>query len=227
MSSIDPTGADESFATERDLMLEQHLRRRGIRDERVLAAMASVPRERFVPRALRASAYGDHALSIGEGQTISQPYMVARACELARLSPSDRVLDVGAGSGYQAAVLGQLAARVIAIELVPVLAERARETLADVGASNVTVVHGDGTRGFAPEAPYDAIVVAAGAPVVPEALTAQLAEGGRLVIPLGDDMMQTLTVLTRTAHGLEEQAYDGCVYVPLRGSGGWADLPRP
>ena len=199
-------------------MIAQHLVRRGIRDERVLAAMASVPRESFVPRALRAAAYGDHALSIGEGQTISQPYMVARACELARLCPGDRVLDVGAGSGYQAAVLGQLAARVVAIELVPALAERARATLAEVGASNVNVVLGDGTLGYAPEAPYDAIVVAAGAPIVPEALTAQLAEGGRLVIPLGDDMLQTLTVLIKTADGLEEHAYDGCVYVPLRGS---------
>jgi protein-L-isoaspartate(D-aspartate) O-methyltransferase len=226
MSSTDPTPAGESFAAERETMLEHHLRRRGIRDERVLAAMASVPREKFVPRALRAAAYGDHALSIGEGQTISQPYMVARACELAQLAPGDRVLDVGAGSGYQAAVLAQLAARVVAIELVPALAERARATLAEAGVNNASVVLGDGTHGYAPEAPYDAIVVAAGAPVVPEALIAQLADGGRLVIPLGDDMMQTLTVLTKTAGGLEEHAYDGCVYVPLRGAGGWADLPR-
>jgi protein-L-isoaspartate(D-aspartate) O-methyltransferase len=124
-------------------------------------------------------------------------------------------------------VLAQLAARVVAIELVPALAERARATLAEAGVSNASVVLGDGTHGYTPEAPYDAIVVAAGAPVVPEALIAQLADGGRLVIPLGDDMMQTLTVLTKTAGGLEEHAYDGCVYVPLRGAGGWADLPRP
>ena len=153
--------------------------------------------------------------------------MVARACELARVAPGDRVLDVGAGSGYQAAVLAQLAAHVVAIELVPALAERARATLAELGVNNVHVVQGDGTLGYAEEAPYDAIVVAAGAPVVPQALITQLAQGGRLVIPLGDDTLQSLTVLTKTPDGLEQCAYDGCVYVPLRGSGGWADRPRP
>jgi protein-L-isoaspartate(D-aspartate) O-methyltransferase len=217
---------DELFAAERQAMIEPQLMRRGIRDDRVLAAMQEIPRERFVPRALRASTYGDHALSIGEGQTISQPYMVARACELARVAPTDRVLEVGAGSGYEAAVLARLAQRVIAIEIVPALAERARSTLAELGVDNVSIVLGDGTLGYPAEAPYDAIVVAAGAPIVPEALTAQLAEGGRLVIPLGNDVMQTLTVVTKTGQRLQECAYDGCVYVPLRGSGGWADLPR-
>jgi protein-L-isoaspartate(D-aspartate) O-methyltransferase len=221
------SSTDEDFETARLLMVETQLRRRGLRDERVLAAMASIPRERFVPEALRSCAYGDHALSIGEGQTISQPYMVARACELARIGPGDRVLDVGAGSGYQAAVLAQLAAQVTAIELVPELAERARAALTEIGVTNATVVLGDGTLGYAPAAPYDAIVVAAGAPVVPQALITQLAQDGRLVIPLGDDVLQSLTVLTKTPHGIEQCAYDGCVYVPLRGSGGWADRPRP
>jgi protein-L-isoaspartate(D-aspartate) O-methyltransferase len=224
MSSTD---RQDEFETARLLMVESQLRRRGLANERVLQAMSAVPREQFVPAALRASAYGDHALSIGESQTISQPYMVARACELARIAPGDRVLDVGAGSGYQAAVLAKLAAHVVAIELVPALAERARATLARLDIANVNVVQGDGTLGYAQDAPYSAIVVAAGAPVVPQALITQLAEDGRLVIPLGDDMLQSLTVLTKTPRGLEQCAYDGCVYVPLRGSGGWADRPRP
>jgi protein-L-isoaspartate(D-aspartate) O-methyltransferase len=212
-----------SFAEARRTMVEQHLRRRGIEDERVLQAMADVPREEFVPEASRLAAYGDHALSIGEGQTISQPYMVARTCELAALDEHDRVLDVGSGSGYQAAVLARLAAQVIGVELVPSLAERARVHLTALGVDNVVIVTGDGTRGYAERAPYDAIVVAAGAPAVPEALIEQLAPGGRLVIPLGDDTLQKLTVLRKTDHGIDRQAYDGCVYVPLRGSGGWAD----
>jgi protein-L-isoaspartate(D-aspartate) O-methyltransferase len=149
--------------------------------------------------------------------------MVARACELLEAQPGDRVLDVGAGSGYQAAVLAQLCRYVVSIERIPTLAEGARIALAQLGIENVRVVTGDGTLGFAEEAPYHGIVVAAGAPSVPQALLDQLVLGGRLVIPLGPDSMQTLTVLRKTEYGIEERGYDGCVYVPLRGSGGWAD----
>jgi protein-L-isoaspartate(D-aspartate) O-methyltransferase len=216
----------DSSSSARAEMVEQQLLRRGIRDPRVLAAMTSLPRERFVTEALRHAAYGDHALAIGEGQTISQPYMVARACELAELRPNSRVLEVGGGSGYQAAVLAELAARVTTLELLDTLAARARQTLRELRIDNVEVIAADGTHGYPARAPYDAIVVAAGAPSVPEALIAQLAIGGRLVIPLGADSLQTLTVLHKTEEGLKRHGYDGCVYVPLRGAGGWADRPR-
>jgi protein-L-isoaspartate(D-aspartate) O-methyltransferase len=209
---------------ERHAMIELQLRARGIADERVLDAMRQVPRHAFLPVASRHAAYEDRALSIGEGQTISQPYMVARACELAELQPDQRALEIGAGSGYQAAILARLCAQVVAIELIPALAERASDNLQALGIDNVRVVIGDGTQGHSPDAPYDAIVVAAGAPAVPEALGEQLAVGGRLVIPLGSDVMQTLTVLRKSATGrLMPVEYDACVYVPLRGSGGWAD----
>lgn len=210
-------------AAERAAMVDQQLRRRGVRDPRVLAAMEDVPRECFVSAELQGAAYGDHALSIGEGQTISQPYMVARACELAQLGAREHALEVGGGSGYQAAILGKLCASVVSIELIESLAVRARDALRGLGIANVEMIAGDGTRGHREHAPYDAIVVAAGAPTVPEALIEQLAPGGRLVIPLGEDALQTLTVFRKSEHGLERRAYDGCVYVPLRGAGGWAD----
>jgi protein-L-isoaspartate(D-aspartate) O-methyltransferase len=209
---------------ERARMIEQQLLRRGICDSRVLAAMATVPREEFVAASLRHAAYGDHALTIGEGQTISQPYMVARACELADLDPRARVLEVGGGSGYQAAVLAQLCAHVVTLELIEGLAERAAEILRRLEIGNVQVIAADGTHGYQEGAPYDAIIVAAGAASVPPALIEQLAIGGRLVIPIGDDSLQTLTVLRKTETGLTRHGYDGCVYVPLRGSGGWTDF---
>jgi protein-L-isoaspartate(D-aspartate) O-methyltransferase len=153
--------------------------------------------------------------------------MVARACELARLQPTDRVLDVGAGSGYQAAVLAQLCAHVTAIELVETLAAQAAERVAALAIPNLDIVQGDGTRGHPAAAPYDAILVAAGAPVVPAALVEQLAEGGRLVIPLGGKYSQVLTVLHKRGDEVEREAVDACVYVPLRGAGGWTDdAPR-
>jgi protein-L-isoaspartate(D-aspartate) O-methyltransferase len=182
-----------------------------------------VPRHAFVPDSNRRAAYEDRALGIGEGQTISQPYMVARTCELLDLKASDRVLEIGAGSGYQAAVLARLCSEVIAVELLENLAERARRTLAALHVDNVRVVCGDGTHGCAEYAPYDAIVVSAGAPNVPAPLVEQLAEGGRLLIPVGPDSLQTLTLLRKTPTGLACERYDDCVYVPLRGSGGWAD----
>jgi protein-L-isoaspartate(D-aspartate) O-methyltransferase len=209
---------------ERQAMVAQQLSARGIHDERVLAAMLEVPRHVFLPRAMSYASYEDRALSIGEGQTISQPYMVARACELAELLPGQRALEIGAGSGYEAAILGRLCGRVVAVELIESLAARARENLRAIDAANVRIIVGDGTRGYVEEAPYDAIVVAAGAPAVPDALGEQLTVGGRLVIPLGSGTLQTLTVLHKMADGtLRAVEHDACVYVPLRGSGGWAD----
>jgi protein-L-isoaspartate(D-aspartate) O-methyltransferase len=210
--------AQRELEAQRATMVEHQLRRRGLANDAVLAAMQAVPREAFVPEARRAQAYADNALPLGFGQTISQPYMVARAAELAQLSPTDHVLEVGLGSGYQAAVLSRLCAQLIGIEIVPELAEHAARTLAALSFHNIRVQTGDGSLGYAPGAPYDAIVVAAGTPRVPEALIAQLRQGGRLVVPVGDDVLQTLCVITRTEHGNVTREYDSCIYVPLRGA---------
>lgn len=211
----------EQHAGERAAMVEEQVHRRGISDARVLAAMCEVPREEFVRPDEREHAFEDCALPLDHGQTISQPYMVARAAELAQLAPSDVALEVGLGSGYQSAVLSRLCARVVGLEYVPELATAAGETLARVGIDNVEVVVGDGSQGHAAGAPYDAIVVSAGAPRVPDALVAQLRVGGRLVIPVGPrGSFQTLSVVTRTATGCVTDEYDRCVYVPLLGAAG-------
>lgn len=202
-------------------MVDTQLRARGIRDPRVLAAMASVPRELFVPEHLRARAYEDSALPIPAEQTISQPYMVARTCELAQLEGHERVLEVGAGSGYQAAVLSRLADEVVTIERIPALAESAWEALERMGAENVQVVVGDGTMGWPDRAPYDCVVVAAGAPRIPRALVEQLRDGGRMVIPKGDRDLQRLCVVERRGDDLVEVEHDACVFVPLLGRDGW------
>jgi protein-L-isoaspartate(D-aspartate) O-methyltransferase len=210
-------------AERRARMVETQLRARGIRDERVLAAMGGILRERFVPVDRCDMAYDDSPLPIGEGQTISQPYMVAVTCQSARLSGHERVLDVGSGSGYQAAVLSRLAREVVSIERVPELAENARRRLEEAGIEGVEVVLGDGTLGFLPRAPYDAIVVAAAAPSVPPALIDQLAVGGRLVIPIGPRSMQRLRAIEKLDdHRLRELDGDACVYVPLIGAAGYA-----
>lgn len=211
----------DMLAVERAAMVEEQVYRRGIVDERVLAAMREVPREQFVPAEEREHAFDDCALPLEHGQTISQPYMVARAVELAHLDPSDVVLEVGLGSGYQAAVMSRLCARVIGLEFVPELAIEAEHTLARLGFDNVEVIIGDGSLGHSARAPYDAIVVAAGAPRVPELLVSQLSIGGRLVIPVGPSgSHQTLNVITRTETGYFTDEYDRCVYVPLRGAAG-------
>lgn len=220
MSQVD---SHQNHTRERSDMVERQLRERGIHAEAVLRAMQTVPRDHFVPNAERERAYEDCALPLAHGQTISQPYMVARAAELARLGPDDVVLEVGLGSGYQAAVLSRLCARVIGLEIIPELAESARRSLAELGYHNIQVEHADGSLGCLEYAPYDAIIVAAGAPQVPDALVQQLAVNGRLVIPVGD-AMQRLTVLTRTSsETIITRTYDRCVYVPLRGAAGRHD----
>jgi len=212
---------DETSAAQRDAMVRGQIERRGVSDPRVLAAMRAVPRELFVPADLAGAAYHDRALPIGSDQTISQPYMVAVMTAALRLRPGARVLEVGTGSGYQSAVLSQLASEVITIERRPELADEARARLAALGCANVRVVVGDGTAGYSEAAPYDGILVTAGSPAVPEPLTAQLADGGRLVIPVGPPREQTLITIERRGDRLEKTSGEPCVFVPLVGRFGW------
>ena len=214
-------GAGE-FAAQRARMVEHQLRRRGIGDERVLEAIASVPRERFVPERYRRRAYADSALPIGHGQTISQPYMVARICEELGPVAGRRVLDVGAGSGYQAAVLAELDAEVYTIERLPELAEQARRNLAAAGYADRVDVHvGDGTRGLPEHAPFAAIAVAAAAPELPPSLYDQLEENGRLVVPVGTRSEQRLEVVVRSPEGPAVVRSVPCRFVPLVGEEGF------
>jgi len=203
-------------------MVELQLRRRGISDERVLLAMERVPRELFVPNELRPYSYEDGALPIGHGQTISQPFIVATICMLLGLDGDERVLDVGTGSGYQAAVLAELAAEVVTIERVPELAETARAALAEAGYDGVAVRIGDGSLGVPERSPFSAIAVAAAAPTVPHALYSQLEEGGRLVVPRGSRRGQELVLVERTPEGPRERASVPCRFVPLLGEEGFA-----
>jgi protein-L-isoaspartate(D-aspartate) O-methyltransferase len=202
-------------------MVQRQLRERDIEDERVLAAMERVPRHVFVPPELREHAYEDAALPIGSGQTISQPYMVARICEALALTGRERVLDVGTGSGYQAAVLAELVAEVDTIERLPELAERARESLRAAGYDRVRVHVGDGTRGLADRAPFDAIAVAAAAPELPKALYEQLEPRGRLVVPVGRRGVQRLEVVVRSPEGPAIVRSVPCRFVPLVGEDGF------
>jgi protein-L-isoaspartate(D-aspartate) O-methyltransferase len=199
----------------RSRMVARQLRRRGIADARVLGAMERVPREAFVPPELVEHAYDDAALPIGEAQTISQPYIVAAMCELLALDGSETVLDIGTGSGYAAAVLDELAAAVVSVEVVPELAERARAALAATGHPTVDLRLGDGRAGAPDRAPFDAIAVAAATAAVPPALVDQLALGGRLVVPLGDRRGQQLVRLEKTEQGLAETRSVACRFVPL------------
>jgi protein-L-isoaspartate(D-aspartate) O-methyltransferase len=204
-------------------MVEHQLRRRGITDERVLAAMERVPRELFVPPSLRASAYDDGALPIGERQTISQPFVVATICSLLALRGDERALDVGTGSGYQAAVLAELADEVVTVERIPSLADAARARLAEAGYERVEVEVGDGSLGVPMRAPFDAIAVAAAAPRIPRALYDQLVEGGRLVVPRGSRRGQELVLAVRTPNGPAERTSIPCRFVPLVGVEGFVD----
>lgn len=212
-----------SFARARHRMVENQLRARDITDERVLEAMGTVPRELFVPAHMRAEAYMDGPLPIGEGQTISQPYIVADMAQALALEPGDRVLEIGTGSGYGAAVLACLAREVVTIERHESLANRAREALAAAGIDNVTVITGDGTLGYPDGAPYDAIVATAGGPRVPESLKSQLAIGGRLVIPVGRSrtFQELVRVRRITADEFEEDRLAPVRFVPLVGKEGW------
>ena len=203
-------------------MVERQLHQRGIHDPRVLTAMNEIPREEFVPEEERQTAYRDDPIQIGYGQTISQPYMTALMAQELELTGREHVLEVGAGSGYAAAVLGALAEYVVTLEIVPELAQLARENLRTAARDrNVEVVAGDGSQGYAPGAPYDAISVAAGAPDIPPALLEQLRDGGRLVIPVGSWVDQDLRVIVKHGSRLDSRVATGCRFVPLRGGEGW------
>jgi protein-L-isoaspartate(D-aspartate) O-methyltransferase len=204
-------------------MVERQLRRRHVEDERVLAAMARVPRELFLPDELRDRAYDDAALPIGGGQTMSQPYIVAKMSELLSLDGDERVLDVGTGSGYHAAVLAELAAEVVTIERVAELAERAREALLAAGYDRVDVRVGDGTLGVPDRAPYDAIAVAAAAPVLPGSLYEQLRVGGRMVVPVGGRANQRLELIVKSPEGPAVVRSVPCRFVPLVGREGFSE----
>ncbi|MGI8640555.1 MAG: protein-L-isoaspartate(D-aspartate) O-methyltransferase [Pyrinomonadaceae bacterium] len=191
-------------------------------DERVLEVMREIPRHFFVPEALKAQAYKDNALPISNNQTISQPFIVARMTELLELDPQSKVLEIGAGSGYQTAVLAQLARMIYAIERVPNLARQAQERLQKLGINNVTLRCADGTNGWEVHAPFDGILVAAGSPATPEPLLQQLKTGGRLVIPIGQDQKsQKLIRVTRTPRGFQTEDFGACAFVPLIGEHGW------
>jgi protein-L-isoaspartate(D-aspartate) O-methyltransferase len=202
-------------------MVERQLRRRGIADERVLAAMAEVPRERFVPESVRRSAYNDSALPIGHEQTISQPWVVAAICQALRLHGGERLLEIGTGSGYSAAVLARLAEHVVSIERVPPLAETARELLDELGIENVEVILGDGSRGHPAGAPYDAIAVHAATPEAPHSLLAELARDGRLVVPIATGSADLLTAFIRQDGDLHQETIGPCRFVPLIGAEGF------
>jgi protein-L-isoaspartate(D-aspartate) O-methyltransferase len=209
------------FAGLRARMVERQLRRRGIEDERVLAAMAEVPREAFVPPRMRHRAYADSALPIGEGQTISQPWIVAAICQAMELTGGERVLEIGTGSGYSAAVLSRLAAEVVSVERYDSLARAAREALAKTGSAKVELLVGDGSRGVPERAPFDAIAVHATAPAPPPALVQQLGDGGRLVVPIAMKEADMLTVLRRRGEEVEATAIGPCRFVPLIGKQGF------
>lgn len=209
-----PDLSEEEQTRRRHLMVERQIRRRGIGDPRILEAMETVPRHRFVPARLQSRAYDDGPLPIGDGQTISQPYIVARMAEMAEIHPDDRVLDVGTGSGYAAAVYSRLCRELVSIEIRPELAETARRRLAELGYRNVTVITG-GLEAVADEQPFDAILVAAAAPRIPEKLEKLLAEGGRLVIPVGSTFSQRLWTVRRRDGKLERERHELVAFVPL------------
>jgi protein-L-isoaspartate(D-aspartate) O-methyltransferase len=217
-------GRDEFEAT-RHAMVETQLRRRGIVDKKVLAAMDGVPRHEFVPADFRNRAYDDSPLPIGEGQTISQPYIVASMTAALRLSGSERILEIGAGCGYQAAVLSLLAKQVYTVECRGSLATAAAQRLTRLGYSNVHVHCGDGTLGLPDCAPFDAILVAAAAQSVPPPLLAELSAGGRLIIPIGDAENQELQIIERRGSAFQTRTLEGCRFVPLVGFHGWKDSP--
>ncbi len=214
-------GRSTDFEEQRARMVERQLRRRGIADERVLSAMATVPREHFVPGEIRSSAYNDSALPIGHQQTISQPWVVAAICQALHLQGDEVVLEIGTGSGYSAAVLAQLAGRVISIERVPELGETARRKLEELGVTNVEVVVGDGSRGHPAQAPYDGIAIHAATPEAPHSLLAELATDGRLVVPIAAGSADLLVAFIREDGDLRQETIGPCRFVPLIGAEGF------
>jgi protein-L-isoaspartate(D-aspartate) O-methyltransferase len=214
---------NDSFAAERSSMVDKQLRQRGIRDERLLAAMGRVPRHEFVDPQSWAQAYGDHPIAIPEKQTTSQPYMIAAMIQAAQIQPQDRVLEIGAGSGYQTALLAELASQVFAVERHASLAEAASHALERLGYRNARIITADGSLGLADAAPFDAIIVSAAAPNIPQALAEQLAIGGRLVVPVGHAEQQFVQLLERLADGTTSvRTLEGCRFVPLIGKQGFA-----
>jgi protein-L-isoaspartate(D-aspartate) O-methyltransferase len=212
------------YTIARRRMVEEQIIARGVRDARVIDAMLRVPRHLFVPEALAAQAYSDFPLPIGERQTISQPYMVAVMSEALQLQGGEKVLEIGTGSGYQSAVLALLARQVFSLERLPALARQARRTLDQCGFARVNVRVSDGTSGWEEEAPYEGILVTAGAPAIPQSYRSQLTIGGRLVIPVGDRISQTLVRLTRLSErDYREERLFGCRFVPLVGDHGWRE----
>jgi protein-L-isoaspartate(D-aspartate) O-methyltransferase len=223
MFGLNPQNGDDTkaFAQERREMVDRLRNYYRITDERVLLAMATVPRHLFVPEALRSHAYGDHALPIDYGQTISQPFIVARESELLEVTRDDRVLEIGAGSGYQTAVLAEIAGQVFALERIPELARDAQNLIRKIGIYNATIKCFDGTYGWNEFAPYRGILVAAAAPEIPQTLVSQLSIGGHLVIPVGSEKEQRLLRVTRTEEGFESEDFGGCQFVKLIGRYGW------
>jgi len=225
MSRPHPGATQETipYEAERRAMVESQIRRRGVRDERVLEAMFAVPRHEFVLPEQVHLAYEDYPLPIGMSQTISQPYIVAAMTAAVRISPGDKVLEIGTGSGYQAAVLAYLGAEVVTIERAASLAHSARARLKRLGFGSVEVIEGDGTVGYRDGAPYQAILVTAAAPSVPDPLIEQLADGGRLVIPVGDHYRQDLELIFKVGGETSKHYLDPCQFVPLIGKYGWPD----
>jgi protein-L-isoaspartate(D-aspartate) O-methyltransferase len=209
------------FEEQRARMVERQLRRRGIEDERVLAAMATVPREHFVPEGVRDSAYNDSALPIGHEQTISQPWVVAAICQALHLRGREKLLEIGTGSGYSAAVLARLSSRVTSVERVPQLGETARRKLEELDVDNVEVIVGDGSRGHPEEAPYDAIAVHAATPEAPHSLLSELASDGRLVVPIATGSADLLVAFIRENGNLRQETIGPCRFVPLIGAEGF------
>lgn len=209
------------YALSRRRMVQEQIQARGIGDQRLLKVLAEVPRHLFVDEALRSQAYNDHPLAIGEGQTISQPYMVALMTDALGLTGGEKVLEIGTGSGYQTAILAKLCDWVFSIERLGSLSRRAQRVLEQVGVFNVNLIVGDGSKGWPAEAPFDAIMVTAGSPQVPQPLLAQLKEGGRLVVPVGDRYLQTLYRLTRRGQEFTQEDLGGCRFVDLVGEHGW------
>lgn len=221
-ATTSPASAADGFEIPRLRMVERLRDHYKIADARVLTAMNTIPRHRFVPDALRSQAYKDNALPIAAGQTISQPFIVARMTELLELKGTERILEIGAGSGYQSAVLGMLARKVYAVERIDVLAKTALGKLRSIGINNVSVRLDDGTNGWPVYAPFDGILVAAGGPEVPKPLMDQLEIGGRLIVPVGTEKkQQDLVRVTRTEKGFIQENCGPCAFVPLIGEHGW------